>query len=102
MARSKTHRSTRSTRELGSTHYDLDASCSITVFVEEKPGDAEGWYFILPNMTVNDGEQAIVVKLFDGCAISWDGRVIYHCTGLSELGSDGNCVYGNFFGGKKY
>ena len=88
---------------VNSAHYDLDTSRSVTVFLEKEPGKAKDWDFILPNTTkIEDETKAIAVKLFDGCAIGWDGRKVYHCTGMSEVGSENNCVYGNFFGGKKY
>ena len=47
------------------------------------------------------GYKAILIKLFDGCSISWDGRDIFHATAIDNVGDD-NHVYGNFWGGKNY
>ena len=80
-----------------------DTTVSITVFNEKHPGSASGWYFVLPNTTLLHGKdnQAVVIKLFHGCALSWDGRKIFHCTALKEIGNN-NHVYGNFWSSKKY
>ena len=86
---------------VNSAHYDLDTSPGISLFVEDTIDKATGWYFILPNTYSNETKKAIIIKLFNGCAISWDGRKIFHCTGLENLGED-NHVYGCYFGGKKY
>ena len=86
---------------INSAHFDLDTSVGISVFMEEKDGVAKEWYFVLPNTTVKGSTKAIIIKLFKGCAISWDGRDIFHCTGLKEVGEN-NHVYGCYFGGKNY
>ena len=86
---------------INSAHFDLDTSVGISVFMEEQENVAKEWYFILPNTTVIGSERAIIIKLFKGCAISWDGRDIFHCTGLKEVGENIH-VYGCFFGGKKF
>ena len=87
---------------INSAHYDLDTSLGISIFNEEIVNRAIGWYFVLPNTVIEeDKEKAIIIKLFHGCAISWDGRKILHCTALKDIGND-NHVYGNFFGGKTY
>jgi hypothetical protein len=76
-----------------SPHYDTgDTSVSVAIWVEEKPGQSENWYFILPNMS-HQGSKGIVVKLYHGLVISWDGRDIFHCTSKTRVG-DGNKVYG--------
>lgn len=93
---------------INSAHYDLDKSVSITVFNEKNPGTATDWYFILPNTTLEGDveEKSIVIQLFDGCSLCWDGTKIYHCTGTRDFGKDDNgnlnYVYGNFWGGKSY
>ena len=49
-----------------------NTTVSITVFNEEDPGSASGWYFVLPNTTLLHGKdnQANVIKLFHGCTLS--------------------------------
>ena len=86
---------------VNSAHYDLDTSMGISVFREEIESKAVGWYFVLPNTSMKSSKKATIIKLFNGCAISWAGREIFHCTGLKDLG-DNNHVYGCYFGGKKY
>lgn len=90
---------------VNSAHYDLDTSVSITIFNEKMVGTAEDWFFVLPNtMKEHDkDEKAIVIRLFDGCTICWDGRKIFHATATRDIGlNKGNHTYGNFWGGKNY
>lgn len=76
-----------------SPHYDSgDSAKSIAIWVEEKPGQAENWFFVLPNVS-HKGKQGLVVKLCHGVVISWDGREIYHCSSKATQG-DGNKTYG--------
>jgi len=76
-----------------SPHYDNgDTSESVTIWVEEKPGLSSNWLFVLPNMSHN-GSKGIIVKLLHGLVISWDGRLIYHCTSKTVPG-DGNKTFG--------
>lgn len=88
---------------VNAAHYDLDTSVGLSVFNELIPGNARNWNFVLPNTTLVDGcdKEAIAIKLFDGCAIAWDGRKIFHCTSTKVIG-EGNHIYGNYWGGKKY
>jgi len=63
-----------------SPHYDTgDTSRSIAIWVEEKPGQAENWFFVLPNVSIK-GSQGVAIKLVHGVVISWDGRVVFHCS----------------------
>jgi hypothetical protein len=85
-------------RDLGNaSHVDIyDESIGISTWVEEKPGQAKNWYFILPNTTLlNDPSKAVVIKLSHGLTISWDGKVVHHCTSVTSTGVK-NHVYGNF------
>ena len=76
-----------------SPHYDTgDSSISIGIWVEDKPGQSENWYFVLPNVSCN-GSRGVVVKLMHGVVISWDGREIYHCTSKTKQGI-ANRTYG--------
>ena len=84
-------------------HYDLDTSVGLSIFNEKIPGTATNWNFVLPNTTMvnENADQAIAIKLFDGCTIAWDGRKVFHCTSMKDVGED-NHVYGNYWGGKRY
>lgn len=76
-----------------SPHYDNgDTAESVTIWVEEKPGLATNWYFVLPNMSHN-GSSGVVIKLLHGLVMSWDGRYVFHCTSKTVQG-DGNKTYG--------
>ena len=72
-----------------SSHLDLnDASQGLSVFTEEKPGCALNWFFLLSNLHGKrlDGLEynGVAIKLYHGTAISWDGRVVRHCTSVSR------------------
>lgn len=72
-----------------SSHYDVnDASQGYSVWTEEMLGLGQNWYFVVPNVhgLRPDGKtrfRGMAVKLGHGVAISWDGRVIRHCTSVS-------------------
>jgi hypothetical protein len=87
-----------------SSHYDVyDESISASIWVEERPNLAQNFYFILPNTTFtnNSGiKKAVMIKLSHGIAISWNGKLIRHCTSVTTIGEN-NHVYGNFFGATK-
>ena len=81
---------------VNSCHLDsFDKSMSIAMWVEEKIGDANGWNFILPNVT-SDGEKGTGIPLTHGKIITWDGTKILHCSSVRDLLD--NHVYGFFFG----
>ena len=88
---------------INAAHYDLDTSVGISVFNEKIKGRADGWYFVLSNTIIDGGNEtkAIIIKLFDGCTLAWDGTKVFHCTATKEVGMD-NHVYGNYWGGKVY
>jgi hypothetical protein len=64
--------------------------------VEEEPGRAKNWAFIIPDVAIN-GSRGVVIKLFHGAVVSWDGRKIRHCSSIPKPGDDNN-VYGCMFG----
>lgn len=77
----------------GASHIDLDNSRSVAVWLagntEEPP---ENWNFMFP-FTEKDGKM-VVVPLFHGCAISWDARVLQHCTSTTHnVGYKNNQAY---------
>ena len=84
---------------INACHVDcFDKSHSITTWVEEIEGDAEGWNFILPNIT-SDGENGTVIPLTHGKTISWDGTKKFNCSTVGDMTLNNN-VYGFFFGVK--
>jgi hypothetical protein len=79
------------------SHVDkFDGSNSISVWLEKIPGQARGWYFLLPNVHVDGDPRPIAIELFNGIAIKWDGRTIRHCSSVPDCGA-GNHVYGNYW-----
>ncbi|KAI2509978.1 hypothetical protein MHU86_4404 [Fragilaria crotonensis] len=72
------------------SHFDVhDASPGYSVWTEEVPGRGANFFFVLPNVygTKPDGRSTfsgMAVRLGHGVAISWNGRVIRHCTSVSN------------------
>ena len=86
-------------RNLGNSgHFNTnDKSCSFAIWAENKPGQVKNWCFILPDASHNNS-MGVVVKLFHGCSISWDGRLVHHCTSVMDPGKDNNacaCMFGS-------
>jgi hypothetical protein len=82
----------------GASHRDLDKSRSVAVWVAGNPGDPpRNWYFMFP-FTEIDGRM-VVIPLFHGCAVSWDARVLQHCTSTTEnVGMDDKNAYAFMIG----
>ena len=94
-----------------------DASQGYSVWTEELRGHGENWFFVMPNLYSKhpDGKPfaGVAIRLTHGVAISWDGRIIRHCTSLSEPdgpdgkrvgageGGHGNHLYGTFTAAKE-
>jgi superfamily II DNA helicase RecQ len=85
-------------RNLGNaSHLDVnDKSYSVTIWAEEKKDLAENWFYVMPNVKYN-GSLGVVVRLSHGTVIAWDGRLIRHCTTVTNVGTDNN-VFGCMFG----
>ena len=80
---------------INAAHKDTqDLSYGIATWVEHIPNMATGWYFILPNVTA-DNKTAIVIKLYHGLSLLFDGRVIWHCSTVEKTGVS-NSVNGYF------
>ena len=94
------------------SHFDVnDASQQgFSIWTEDEPGWTKEWYFVLPNVygkrppnadgTPGEVFHGVAIKLAHGVLISWDGRVIRHCTSMMERGDDSKHVYGSFFAAK--
>jgi hypothetical protein len=71
------------------SHFDVhDASQGYSVWTEDLRGCGENWFFILPNLHGTRPDRTpfagVAIRLTHGIAISWDGRIICHCTSLSR------------------
>ena len=79
-------------------HYDTnDLGLGPSIWLEDCPGTAKNWKFVLPNLVVQfEGASynGVVVKLCHGALIQWDGTSIRHCTTVTDGGSPSNHVYG--------
>ena len=79
---------------VNSSHCDIeDTSPTITTWSELIPNKASNWNFIFPNVTT-DNVHAIVIPLFDGVSISWDGKLLRHASTRVSSGHD-NVTSGN-------
>ena len=82
---------------VNSCHLDIfDKSRSVAIWTESIPGSTENWYFILPYVSFR-GSCGVAIKLFHGCSISWDARVLYHCSTFTNNSQHGH-AYGCMFG----
>jgi hypothetical protein len=82
-----------------SSHIDSnDASQGYGLWTEAVPGMGYNWYLVMPNVhgTVPDGSRlfnGLAIRLRHGTAISWDGRLIRHCTSVPRPdGPEGSVV----------
>ena len=63
-----------------SSHLDVDdAANGIVTWTKDGDGTVEGWYFLLPNVTI-DGKKGIAIKIKHGLTIRINARVIRHCS----------------------
>lgn len=80
-----------------SYHRDFDGSLSICFWAEDIPGKAGNWFFVIPNASIN-GKKGLVIKLFHGAIVIWDGNVLGHCSAEADTGDDNNvfaCMFGS-------
>jgi hypothetical protein len=91
-------KSTIISRDYGNaTHNDYnDASLSCSIFTELMTGDAQNWMFVLPHCSYN-GSKGVVIKLYSGTTLAWDGRLIRHNTSVTALHAD-NHTFGLMYG----
>jgi len=82
-----------------SAHLDIyDKSRSFAVWAEKAPGQAKNWFFVMPDVSI-DGSTGVAIQLHHGCVISWDGRLVRHCTSKTDVGADNdNAVFACMFG----
>ena len=79
------------------SHYDVnDDSISVCTWIEDEPGTTDNWYLVFPNTTL-DYKTAVIIKLFHGCTITWDARVLRHASSKTirlrggDSNTSGNC-----------
>ncbi len=86
-------------------HYDCnDLGVGTSIWMEWVQGHLSECYFVLPNLLVMDNKKqtrsGVLIKLCDGCALSWDGALVKHCTLIrtaSEYQFNRNAKLGDFY-----
>jgi len=78
------------------SHFDLDNSLCVSFWVSRNGKPVLNWCFIMPNASIN-GSKGVVIVLSHGALVSWDGRVLKHCSSIPDV-EDGNEVFGIFVG----
>ena len=71
-------------------HYDIqDLGVGVAMWMEMDPTKKTDVYFVFPNLAVKDKNKCtrygVLVKLCDGCMISWDGALLCHCTSIRKV-----------------
>lgn len=87
-------------KDLGNTrHKDIyDKSRCWSLFVSRLGRDVDNWYLVFPDARIGNSK-GVVVKLFHGCNVSWDGLVNPHLSSCSAVTLDPNdAVYGVWYG----
>jgi len=67
-------------------HYNIwDLGAGMAMWMETNETQKTDVYFVFPNVIVKDGDisqSGVLIKLCDGCMISWDGSLLHHCTSV--------------------
>jgi hypothetical protein len=83
---------------LNASHYDPgDFTKSFCIWTETCA------YMVFPNIEMvghRSLKLGLAIGLFNRVVVSWDGRILKHCTSKAERDPD-SVVYGTFFSGKK-
>ena len=88
---------TSSYNYVNASHLDVDDACEgIVTWTTEDKTKIEGWYFVLPNVSI-DGYRGTIIQLKHGITIKIDARIIVHCSSGSRR-SESHKRYGTYFG----
>ena len=80
------------------SHNDVYDLCrAVSTWVEVEVGDATGWYYLMPNVSIDGDPRPVAIELGTGVTIVWDGRIVAHCSSKPTVG-EGNSVHGCFLG----
>ena len=81
-----------------------DISSGVSIWLRRKScnptSEMDNWWFVLPNLTTEDGKKGIAIELSNGLAIQWDGRKVKHCTAIPSVPKEDSFI-GAFFSAKK-
>jgi hypothetical protein len=74
------------------SHYDPNDACQgFAAWAEKEPGAASNWSFVCPNVMIQKDHHyyyGLVIVLFHGAALSWEGAAIRHATSMTVPGKD--------------
>jgi hypothetical protein len=65
-----------------------------------KKQQVQNWFFVFPDMMImvnNKWHKGVAIQLYPGTVVSWDARLLRHCTAVPELVGDAR-AYGTYFG----
>ena len=90
-------------------HLDMSDDCQgITMWTEKNAApirkrnkNVGNWYFLFPDViVVVDGKRynGFAIPLQHGTVVTWDARLVRHCTAVPEIKSRDAEVYGTYFG----
>ena len=92
-------------------HQDqTDNSQALTIWHETHPHNPEvenpkksvkNWYFLFPDLfvKVNDTwQRGVAIPLTHGTIVTWDARVVRHCTAYPDIINEEAFVFGTYFG----
>jgi hypothetical protein len=65
-------------------HIDVnDKSRTYAVFCQNRfCPEVKGWYLLFPTLSYK-GSNGTAIRLYHGAAVSWDGRILRHCTSIA-------------------
>lgn len=87
------------------SHFDhKDATRTIVIYTDSNQEQCKEWYFLFPNvMELSDQSfKAVAIKLFHGCVISFDAKLLRHCTVYDSSKYSSSSTFATAFIGKQY
>ena len=79
-------------------HYDIDDLTSLGIFTQQKIKNQKAveQYLLFPNLEIN-GVSGLVIDLWKGAIVEWDGHYIWHCSTCAASQNTGK-VFGLMIG----
>mmetsp|Transcript_6343 Transcript_6343/g.14975 ORF Transcript_6343/g.14975 Transcript_6343/m.14975 type:complete len:245 (+) Transcript_6343:527-1261(+) len=85
-------------------HFDYnDLSRCFVIWTSQDGRDHDDWYIVFPNVLYTDCHngvrvtyEGLAIKLRDGIIVSWDGRLVSHCS--TRPSGDDVLTWGTWFG----
>ena len=81
-----------------------DVSSGVSLWLRENidasSDTIDNWWFVFPNLRMNENTNGIAIKLSHGVCIEWDGRVLKHCSSIPTVPENDSFI-GAFFSAKQ-